>query len=80
MHIDIQLDLWVKGVSIHDAEAGGCVPDFSCCHPSLLADFGERVLFTYSFQTKRMDICQGMYLIFLSKLEPKLDVKGFYNA
>lgn len=78
MHIDIQLDLWIKGVSIHDQEAGGCVPDFSCCHPSLLAIFEERVAFVLAFQQKRLDICQGMYLIFLSKLEPTLDVKGFY--
>ncbi len=38
MHPDIQLFLWVRGMSIHNGlsrKEGECLPDFSCC---LLAD------------------------------------------
>lgn len=27
-----QLDLWVKGESVHNDEKGECCPDFSCCN------------------------------------------------
>ena len=31
-----QLDLWVQGQSVHNAERDECCPDFSCCRPELL--------------------------------------------
>lgn len=35
--IDYQLEQWVKGKPIHDHIRDKCCPDFSCCHPNLLA-------------------------------------------
>lgn len=80
MDTDFQLDTWLRGVPLHDHDTNSCVPDFSCCHPQLLAPFEERVLFIEAWRTGRGDICNGMLLIFLSKLYPKNPVEGFYHA
>ena len=32
-----QLEKWVSGESVHTTKTKECVPDFSCCHPYLLA-------------------------------------------
>jgi len=40
--IDYQLDQWHKGTSIHNNVDNECCPDFSCCHPELLAPENER--------------------------------------
>ena len=73
-----QLELWLMGKSIHTED--GCVPDFSCCAPSLQASLEERWIFVNSYQEKRYDICRGMWLIFLSKRFPKENIEGFYSA
>ena len=43
-----QLKLWVKGKSVHSKSKNKdeCCPDFSCCHPYLLAPLHERQAFS----------------------------------
>lgn len=43
-----QLKLWVKGKSVHSKTKNEdeCCPDFSCCHPYLLAPLHERQAFS----------------------------------
>ena len=43
--IQLQLEQWVKGKSIHNPVRGECCPDFSCCHPEALADAATREAF-----------------------------------
>lgn len=38
-----QLELWVRGKSVHNDERDECCPDFSCCSPELLAPEHERI-------------------------------------
>lgn len=40
-----QMELWVKGESIHNDERDECCPDFSCCKPELLASVAVRERF-----------------------------------
>lgn len=40
-----QLEKWVRGESIHNAERDECCPDFSCCKPASLAPQDEREAF-----------------------------------
>lgn len=42
---DEQIDLWVKGQSIHNPDRDECCPDFSCCKPELLAPEAVRETF-----------------------------------
>lgn len=46
MNCEKQLELWVKGKSIHNNERDECCPDFSCCQPHLLAPEHERKAFS----------------------------------
>jgi hypothetical protein len=80
MNIEFQLETWLRGVPLHDYELGRCVPDMSCCRKELLAPFEERVLFIESLSNRRMDICEGMLLIFGSRAFPGVPIGGFYNA
>lgn len=45
-----QLELWVRGKSVHNDERNECCPDFSCCRPELLAPEHERKTFLAACQ------------------------------
>lgn len=45
MTSDEQLEQWVIGNSIHNAERNECCPDFSCCQKHYKATPEERALF-----------------------------------
>ena len=45
MTCEEQLQLWLKGKSVHNEERNECCPDFSCCKPEFLAPFEEREMF-----------------------------------
>ena len=45
MKTDEQLNEWVKGNSVHDAERDECCPNFSCCQKHYKAPQEERILF-----------------------------------
>ena len=64
MSPDDQLKEWVKGNSIHNGATpsdGECCPDFSCCHPSMLAPEKARVAFQNADEESRWDML-GMFL------------------
>lgn len=70
-----QLDEWVKGNSIHNTELGECCPDFSCCHPELLASEAERTAFRDADEKTRYSML-GMFLgAAISKAFDSTDVK-----
>jgi hypothetical protein len=53
---DEQLQLWEEGESVHvDASGHGieCCPDFSCCHPDLLAPIEVRREFRHARPRER---------------------------
>lgn len=52
-----QLERWVAGEPVHRLMANGggeCCPDFSCCHPALLADEVTRKAFAAANDDARM--------------------------
>lgn len=51
-----QLDLWVSGKPVHNAERDECCPDFSCCRPHLLASEEERIAFKNATEGQRVGI------------------------
>lgn len=61
MTIDEQLDEWVKGNPIHNADRDECCPDFSCCQPQLLAPKDVRENFAAADEETRF----GMLIHFL---------------
>lgn len=72
-----QLERWVKGESVHRLMANGgdeCCPDFSCCHPQLLADEEIRKAFAEADEKQRMGFLGNFLGAALSKLAPSKEV------
>ena len=77
MTADEQLELWVKGISIHNNDVsvngkfligGECCPDFSCCRPDLLAPKEVREIFAAASRSGKNEVVDRMLGVFLSKL------------
>ena len=62
-----QLDLWVKGESIHNKVDDECCPDFSCCVPDLQADKETRDRFANFNEAEREEMLVGFLGSALSK-------------
>jgi hypothetical protein len=67
---DEQLERWVAGESVHNAERNECCPDFSCCRPTLLAPDWERQAFKAASERAR----SGMLMTFLGRMLADADV------
>ena len=74
-----QLELWVKGESVHNDERGECCPDFSCCKPWLLAPEHERKAFSEASQKGDDKTTTSMLYEFLGRAfaSPKVYVAGY---
>ena len=74
-----QLELWVKGESVHNDEKGECCPDFSCCKPHLLAPEHERKVFLEASQKGDDKTTTSMLFEFLGRAfsSPKVYVAGY---
>lgn len=74
-----QLELWVKGESVHNDERGECCPDFSCCKPHLLAPEHERKAFLEADQKGDTRTTMIMEFEFLGRAfaSPKVYVAGY---
>lgn len=67
MNREQQINAWVDGKSIHNHDDGICCPDFSCCHPELMADKTERIRYKNSnLQQRAMMLCDFL-AIFMQK-------------
>ena len=64
----LQLIDWVYGESVHNDECKECCPDFSCCHPELLAEEDERWEFLTACLQEDEEKKMGMLGIFLHRL------------
>ncbi len=73
-----QLELWLKGESVHNNEREECCPDFSCCRPELLADQDERQAFYDAHHRGDDDTKMAMLMGFLGKsfCDKKIYVAG----
>ena len=71
-----QLSDWLKGTSIHGkGKSAGCVPDFSCCRPDLLARPEERKAFVAATPAVRAE----MRAVFIGRAGASYDPdKGAY--
>lgn len=58
---EIQLRLWVDGVSIYNRIRDECCPDFSCCNPGLIAAPALRQAFADAGDELRHEML-GMFL------------------
>jgi len=67
MKAEKQLELWVKGESVHNDELGECCPDFSCCKPWLLAPEHERRAFLKADQSGDNKTTTSMLFEFLGR-------------
>lgn len=61
-----QLELWVKGESIHNTERDECCPDFSCCRPAVQASPEDREAFYKAFNAADRATMDRMLARFLS--------------
>lgn len=61
---DNRLRLWVKGSPIHDYANNLCCPDYSCCHPDLIASPAERDAFMRGTAAQRL----RLEILFLNRL------------
>lgn len=69
-----QVQLWVGGTSVHNAERDECCPDFSCCRPKLLASEEERQKFYKAHHAGDSKTTNNMLAVFLGKLISSDDV------
>lgn len=76
MTSDEQLELWLKGESVHNQEREECCPDFSCCKPKLLAPLRTRKAFVAADGRGR----EAMLMMFLGKAIPLLTDDDIYVA
>ena len=67
---EAQLVEWVKGNSVHNEVDNECCPDFSCCHPDLLADVELRKLFQASDREGRDRLCFTFLSSMIGKTMP----------
>ncbi len=63
-----QVKEWVAGVSIHNDGRDECCPDFSCCHPELLASQKERARFQQALLDENRGLMDNMLMMFLGAL------------
>ena len=61
-----QIDEWVEGRPVHNAEKDLCCPDFSCCKPDLLRPRKEREQFRDASEEEQ----HSMMFVFLSQAFP----------
>lgn len=73
-HIE-QLELWLKGESIHNKDKGECCPDFSCCNKKMKTDHKIRKLFYDAYHRKDYKIVDTLLIGFLSDALSTLNVK-----
>lgn len=66
--IDKQLQAWVYGNPVHNKERDECTPDFSCCHPELLADLETRLKFEKAHYHRDHETTNEMLMEFLAKM------------
>ncbi len=77
-----QLDLWVRGKSLHrydpeypkDNSQGECCPDFSCCRPSNKATREERELFQQLYLSEKHEEYERMLMMFMGKAVGSMEV------
>jgi hypothetical protein len=81
-----QLELWVKGESVHDTENDICCPDFSCCNKKINTPIEERLAFkkVYEFGDEKSvnTFLMGYLGQALASFEPEIKVHitdGSYN-
>lgn len=57
--LNIQMNEWVDGKSIHNKEYDECCPDFSCCEPKLLWPEEKRKAFSLANEEEREKMLLG---------------------
>lgn len=72
-----QLELWLKGESIHNRDRDECTPDFSCCTPDLLAPLEKRKIFVNALKYGDNETVHNMLAEFLKKM---LESHGFNDC
>ena len=57
-----QLELWCKGINVHDEENGRCCPDFACCQKDekFHSSIEKREMFKAAFETGVEIVCAEM--------------------
>jgi hypothetical protein len=65
--LELQLDLWVKGESVHNTVRDECCPDFSCCG-SALAPKEARERFAKAFEAGDSYVMNEMLGMFLGQM------------
>ena len=84
MTYEKQLELWVKGTSIHLGEKpdGTCCPDFSCCNEHINTPKEERELFAELYINEKHHEFEKMLMVFLGRslatigMEDKVYIAG----
>jgi hypothetical protein len=72
-----QLELWVRGESVHNDERAECCPDFSCCEPQNAWPIAKRIKFAEAFVNEDYETTHNMLM---SALVDMVDDDNVYIA
>jgi len=70
-----QLELWLKGDSIHNKDKNECCPDFSCCNKKMKTDYKIRKLFYDAYHRKDYKVVDVLLMGFLSDAISTMNLK-----
>lgn len=78
-----QVDLWVRGESVHNTlgpGGGECCPDFSCCKPELLAPEAVRRRFKEAGKKERYQMLMEFLAALVEDHKKKVHIAGQVDA
>lgn len=72
-----QVEMWVKGESIHNEERDECCPDFSCCDKSLMAKESVRLRFAKAEVEGNEAVKTELLAMFLGRLLKRRNINAY---
>ncbi len=63
-----QVELWVKGESVHNHDREECCPDFSCCSPEINTPIEKRIMFRDAYVQGNDELVEFLLMEFLNNM------------
>jgi hypothetical protein len=73
-----QLELWVTGQNVHNAERDECCPDFACCQPNNHFSKEVREKFLAAYKSGGAEACMPFLLMALSGVAAESGVSDVF--
>ena len=75
-----QVNLWVKGHSMHNPVTEDCCPDFSCCIPSIETPLETKLQYQEALENDDEPAMRRLLFSFVTELLNALEIKPNYRA